>query len=59
MRLTAVLVDLSGTLHVGSSPLPGAVQALQRLRQHPDLKVTHAAAAAAAAGNMYTQHAYR
>lgn len=33
MRLSAVLIDLSGTLHVGSSEVPGAVQALQRLRQ--------------------------
>lgn len=29
----AALVDLSGTLHVGSTPLPGAVLALQRLRE--------------------------
>jgi hypothetical protein len=43
MRLSAVLIDLSGTLHVGSSPLPGAVQALARLRRHPSLKVSHAA----------------
>jgi len=28
----AVLVDLSGTLHVGATPTPGAVQALRRLR---------------------------
>ena len=30
--IRAILIDLSGTLHVGSSSLPGAVSALQRLR---------------------------
>jgi ribonucleotide monophosphatase NagD (HAD superfamily) len=28
----AALVDINGTLYVGSEPVPGAVQALQRLR---------------------------
>jgi ribonucleotide monophosphatase NagD (HAD superfamily) len=31
--LKAVLLDLSGTLHVGQTPTPGAVAALGRLRQ--------------------------
>jgi hypothetical protein len=31
--LAALLLDLSGTLHVGSAPTPRAVQALQRLRE--------------------------
>ena len=30
--LCALLIDLSGTLHVGSAPTPGAVRALARLR---------------------------
>lgn len=30
--IRALLIDLSGTLHIGSTPLPGAIQALQRLR---------------------------
>ncbi len=30
--INGVLLDLSGVLHVGSTPLPGAVAALQRLR---------------------------
>ena len=30
----AILLDLSGTLHVGSTPTPGAVAALDRLRKH-------------------------
>ncbi|KIP06081.1 hypothetical protein PHLGIDRAFT_107411 [Phlebiopsis gigantea 11061_1 CR5-6] len=30
--IRALLIDLSGTLHVGSSPTPGAVEALNRLR---------------------------
>ncbi|KAF9792630.1 HAD-like domain-containing protein [Thelephora terrestris] len=30
--IRALLIDLSGTLHVESTPLPGAIQALQRLR---------------------------
>ena len=30
--IRALLVDLSGTLHTESTPLPGAIQALQRLR---------------------------
>lgn len=38
-RFKAVLVDLSGTLHVGSQALPGAVQALQKLRAHGGLQV--------------------
>ncbi|XP_078580128.1 haloacid dehalogenase-like hydrolase domain-containing protein 2 isoform X3 [Branchiostoma floridae x Branchiostoma japonicum] len=37
-RLSAVLVDLSGTLHVEDTVIPGAVEALRRLRQCP-LKV--------------------
>ncbi|WIA19499.1 hypothetical protein OEZ85_004110 [Tetradesmus obliquus] len=37
--LSAVLADLSGTLHVGGSALPGAAAALARLRQHPSLEV--------------------
>ncbi|WIA39773.1 hypothetical protein OEZ86_005829 [Tetradesmus obliquus] len=39
MVLSAVLADLSGTLHVGGSALPGAAAALARLRQHPSLEV--------------------
>ncbi|EIN04251.1 hypothetical protein PUNSTDRAFT_55578 [Punctularia strigosozonata HHB-11173 SS5] len=31
--IRAVLIDLSGTLHIGTSALPGAVAALQRLRE--------------------------
>jgi len=31
-RVKAVLIDLSGTLHVGDDAVPGAVEALQRLR---------------------------
>lgn len=31
-HLRALLVDLSGTLHVGDEPTPGAVHALGRLR---------------------------
>ncbi|KAI0699465.1 HAD-like domain-containing protein [Cytidiella melzeri] len=31
--ISALLIDLSGTLHVGSSPTPGAVNALSRLRR--------------------------
>ncbi|KAG7349162.1 HAD-superfamily hydrolase [Nitzschia inconspicua] len=31
--IKAVLIDLSGTLHVGDQPIPGAREALQRLRQ--------------------------
>ena len=30
--IRALLLDLSGTLHVGSSPTPGAIEALHRLR---------------------------
>jgi ribonucleotide monophosphatase NagD (HAD superfamily) len=30
-HLRALLIDLSGTLHIGSIALPGAVRALQRL----------------------------
>lgn len=30
--IRALLIDLSGTLHAESTPLPGAIQALQRLR---------------------------
>lgn len=32
--IQALLIDLSGTLHVGSTPIPGAVEALSRLRQY-------------------------
>lgn len=32
-NIKAVLIDLSGTLHIDSSPIPGAVQALERLRE--------------------------
>ncbi|BGP16556.1 hypothetical protein JCM10213v2_004558 [Rhodosporidiobolus nylandii] len=32
-RLRAVLVDLSGTLHVADAPTPGAADALKRLRE--------------------------
>ena len=31
-QLRALLIDLSGTLHVGNDPTPGAVHALARLR---------------------------
>jgi ribonucleotide monophosphatase NagD (HAD superfamily) len=30
--IRAILIDLSGTLHIGSSPTPNAVDALKRLR---------------------------
>ena len=30
--IRALLIDLSGTLHIESTPLPGAIEALQRLR---------------------------
>jgi len=30
--IRALLIDLSGTLHIESTPLPGAIQALERLR---------------------------
>ena len=30
--IRAILIDLSGTLHIESTPLPGAIRALQRLR---------------------------
>ena len=30
--IRALLIDLSGTLHIGSDPTPSAVKALQRLR---------------------------
>jgi ribonucleotide monophosphatase NagD (HAD superfamily) len=30
--IRAILIDLSGTLHIGSSPTPNAVHAFQRLR---------------------------
>ena len=30
--IRALLIDLSGTLHIESTPLPGAIQALQSLR---------------------------
>ncbi|WVQ78711.1 hypothetical protein IAT38_000798 [Cryptococcus sp. DSM 104549] len=32
LKLKALLIDLNGTLHVGSDPTPSAVEALQRLR---------------------------
>jgi ribonucleotide monophosphatase NagD (HAD superfamily) len=32
-RLTGVLIDLSGTLHVGDTPIKGAVEAIDRLRR--------------------------
>jgi hypothetical protein len=32
-KLSAVLIDLSGTLHIGKTALPGAAAALSRLRQ--------------------------
>ena len=32
MKLKALLIDLSGTLHVGNQPTPGAAEALKRLR---------------------------
>ena len=30
--IRAILIDLSGTLHIGDTPTPGAVEALHRLR---------------------------
>lgn len=30
--LSALLIDLSGTLHIGAHPTPGALRALERLR---------------------------
>ncbi|KAF7433774.1 hypothetical protein PC9H_005739 [Pleurotus ostreatus] len=32
--ITALLIDLSGTIHVGSQPTPGAVEAIAKLRDH-------------------------
>ena len=32
--IRALLIDLSGTLHVGSTPTPGAVESLARLRHN-------------------------
>ncbi|KAF4600323.1 hypothetical protein EYR38_004948 [Pleurotus pulmonarius] len=32
--ITALLIDLSGTIHVGSQPTPGAVEAIAKLRHH-------------------------
>jgi HAD superfamily hydrolase (TIGR01458 family) len=31
--IRAILIDLSGTIHIGNTPTPNAVQALQRLRR--------------------------
>lgn len=31
--IRAILIDLSGTLHIGDKPTPNAVEALRRLRQ--------------------------
>ncbi|KIM32118.1 hypothetical protein M408DRAFT_14632 [Serendipita vermifera MAFF 305830] len=33
-RIRALLIDLSGTLHVGADPIAGAARAIQRLRDH-------------------------
>jgi hypothetical protein len=33
LKLRALLIDLNGTLHVGSTPTPRAVEALRKLRQ--------------------------
>ncbi|WVQ74561.1 TIGR01458 family HAD hydrolase [Cryptococcus sp. DSM 104548] len=33
LKLKALLIDLNGTLHIGSDPTPSAVQALARLRK--------------------------
>jgi len=33
-RIRALLIDLSGTLHVGAEPIAGAANAIQRLRDH-------------------------
>ncbi|KAI9143130.1 HAD-like domain-containing protein [Paraphysoderma sedebokerense] len=39
-RVSAVFIDLSGTLHVDSEPIPNAVSALDRLRREcPGLKI--------------------
>lgn len=32
--ITALLIDLSGTVHVGSQPTRGAVEAIAKLRGH-------------------------
>lgn len=32
-RIRALMIDLSGTVHVGDSPTPGAAQAIRRLRE--------------------------
>jgi HAD superfamily hydrolase (TIGR01458 family) len=37
--IRAVLLDLSGTLHIGDKPIPGALEAVQRLQSHPNLQV--------------------
>jgi len=36
-RIRAMLIDLSGTLHIDDTPTPNAVSALQRLTNHPDV----------------------
>jgi ribonucleotide monophosphatase NagD (HAD superfamily) len=33
-RIRALLIDLSGTLHVGAEPIAGAAEAIQKLRDH-------------------------
>jgi HAD superfamily hydrolase (TIGR01458 family) len=37
--IRAVLLDLSGTLHIGDTPIPGALEAVQQLQSHPNLQV--------------------
>jgi ribonucleotide monophosphatase NagD (HAD superfamily) len=36
-QIHAVLIDLSGTLHIEDQATEGAVQALSRLQEHPDI----------------------
>lgn len=40
-KIKAVLIDLSGTLHVDDDPTPGAVEALSRLQSLPGLKLKY------------------
>lgn len=33
MSIRAVLIDLSGTIHIDNKVIPGAIEAIQRLRK--------------------------
>lgn len=38
-RIRAVLLDLSGTLHIGDKPIPGALESVHQLQSHPNLQI--------------------